>query len=140
MRTIVPPRASFPAHPRLERAQGLVEDQEVGLDDQGARQGRALALEARKLVGPALPQAADPGQVERLGDAVPALPAGDPLHPQGVADVLGDRQVGPEAAVLEDDAGPALVRRDGLHDAAVEIDRVDHVGRRRLLLLHVHRR
>ena len=48
------------ASSRIERAQRLVEDQELGLRHQGPRQGRSQPLEGRQLLGPPAGQAVDP--------------------------------------------------------------------------------
>ena len=50
----------------VERAQRLVEQQDVGLEDDGAGQRHALLLAARELRRPAILQALEPHQLQRL--------------------------------------------------------------------------
>ena len=63
----------------IEIAQRLVEQERLGLLDDGAADGDALALAARELVGPALQQMRDLQDVGGLGDALGDLGLRGPL-------------------------------------------------------------
>src|SRR5262245_35148303 len=58
----------------------------------------------------ALPEPAEPDELERLRDATPALARGDLLAAQTEADVLLDREVRKERVALEDGIDGAQVR------------------------------
>jgi hypothetical protein len=60
------PAAQFLAHLGVERAEGLVEQQHLGLHRQRARQGNALALAARELRGVAVGQPVELHQLEQV--------------------------------------------------------------------------
>ena len=63
---VAQPLAQLGAHLGVEGAEGLVEQQHLGLDGQGAGQGHALALAARELRGVALAQVREADQLEQL--------------------------------------------------------------------------
>jgi hypothetical protein len=92
---------------------GLVEQQDLGLDRQRTGQRDALALPARELVGVALGQPFELDQVEerahllldrRVGGALGAR-----AHAQAEGDVLEDRHVPEERVVLEHEAHVAVL-------------------------------
>ncbi len=62
----------------VERAERLVQQQDLGLHHQGARQGDALALPAGELVDVAVPHPAEPHHLEGRGHARGALRSGAP--------------------------------------------------------------
>ncbi len=107
---------------QVEGAQRLVQEQDLGLVDDRAREGDALALAAGKLVRPPVPQARKSNHLER---PLHALLAGSPRHAldaQAVADVLGHSHVREERVVLEHGVGLARVWRDVGDVAAAELD------------------
>ena len=62
------PLAQLDAHLGVERAERLVEQQQLGLDREGAREGDALALAARELRRVALAEAVELHEREQLVD------------------------------------------------------------------------
>ena len=62
------PAAQLLAHPRVERAERLVEQQHLRLDGQRAGERHALALAARELRRVALAEVAEADELEQLLD------------------------------------------------------------------------
>ena len=62
------PAAQLLAHLRVQGAEGLVEEQHLGLHRQGAGQGHALALAAGELRGVAVAQPVELHQLQEVGD------------------------------------------------------------------------
>ena len=108
---VAQPLAQLGAHLGVEGAEGLVEEQHLGLDGQGPGQGHALALAARELGGVALAQVGQPDQLEQLVD--PGLDLGlgplADLEPEG--HVAPDREVAEGGVVLEAEADAAVAGR-----------------------------
>jgi len=106
------PAAQLLADLGVERAEGLVEQQHLGLDGQGAGQRDALALAARELVRVALGQRLELDQAQQVQHAAADLRIGRPhrlgAHAQAEGDVLEDRQVAEQRVVLEDEAHAAV--------------------------------
>ena len=99
------------AFDRVERRQRLVEQQQVGLGRQRARQGDALLLAARELGRVFVLAAGQSDQPEHLVDALlEGLAAGAPLI-ESVGHVLADIQVRKQGIGLEDDTVVARGRR-----------------------------
>ena len=67
----------------VERAQRLVEQQDVGLEDDGAGQRHALLLAAGKLRGPADLQAIEAHELQRIERLGAGHRAADLAHAQG---------------------------------------------------------
>ena len=65
------PDAQVLAHPRVERAERLVEQQHLRLDGERAGERHALALAARQLGRVAVREAVQVDQLEQLVDARP---------------------------------------------------------------------
>jgi hypothetical protein len=102
--------------------QGLVEQEDVGVQDQRTGQRHPLLLAARELAGVAVLQ---PPQVhlaqaalQPLGD----LGGGQLAQPQAVGDVAAHGHVRPQRVVLEHHADVPLVGRQGVHAALAEAD------------------
>ena len=125
---------------QVERAERLVEEQDLGVVDERPRQGDPLLHAAGEL--PRLPLLG-PRQVDETEDlphAAGDLVAGNVSAAKAEGDVLEDRQVREERVALEDRVHVALVRRqsrDGLvaevDDAIVRfLEAADHPQRRRL--------
>jgi hypothetical protein len=95
----------------VERAERLVHQDQLRIEDQRAREGHALLLASRELRGASRLEPPEPHHVERLRDAPRAVRSGDPAREQRKGHVLPGRHVGEQGVVLEDDADVALVRR-----------------------------
>ena len=106
----------------VERAERLVHEHDLGLEDERAGKGYALLLAARELVGAARAIAAELHHLERPLDAPAGLRLGHPARLQRKGEVLGDRHMGEQGVVLENDANVALVRRDVVQGLAGEGD------------------
>jgi hypothetical protein len=85
------------AHLRVERAEGLVQQQQLRLDRERARERHALALPARELGRVAVRHALELHALEQFRDALGALGAARPvapaLHPEPERDVVEDGHV-----------------------------------------------
>lgn len=84
-------------HAHVERAGGLVGDQQPGFEYQGAGQADPLALTARQLAGCAPREVTrQPDPVEDGGDLAPAVLGGEAtaVHPERLGDALADRHPG----------------------------------------------
>ena len=90
------------ADQRVERAEGLVHQQQIGVGGQRAGQAHALLHTAGQLVGPGLLPALEPGEFERFGGAPMPLGARYALHFEAVGGVLQHTAVREEREVLED--------------------------------------
>ena len=107
------PAAQLAPHLRVERAEGLVEQQHPRLDGKRAGERHALPLAARKLVRIALFQPGKLDEVEQFRGAPADFACGGPRrarpHLQAKADIVGDRHVAEQRVVLEDEADIALL-------------------------------
>ena len=86
------------AHPRIQRRERLIQQQDLRIGGQRARDGHALLLAAGKLGRVTIGQM---GQVHALQQRDGAQP-GVPLPSQGVGHVLQRVQMGKEGVTLED--------------------------------------
>ena len=111
---VAQPAAQLAADLGVERAEGLVEEQDARLDGQRAGERDALALAAGELRG----IAASPGRRAGRGRAAPSRACGSPSSPGGSpaaadveteGDVVEHRHVAEEGVVLEDEADMALL-------------------------------
>ena len=94
----------------VQGGEGLVQQQELRIVDQDARQGDALLLPAGQLGGFSLLQPLQPHHAQHLPQ--PLLLHGAVLFPvQTAEDVLRHRHVGKKRVVLEQIAHAALLRR-----------------------------
>ena len=109
------PLAQLRADLRVERAERLVEQQHARLDRERAGERHALALAARELARVALVVAGEADDAEQLVDALAdlVLRALADAHAEG--DVVAHGHVLERGVVLEDEADPALLRRDRGH-------------------------
>ncbi len=107
---------------QVERAEGLIEEEDRRPVHERPGEGDALGLAAGDLVRAAVLEAGQLHQVEHLGD--PGLDVGvrNLLTAEAEGDVLVDRQVGKESVVLEDRVDVPLVRREPGDVAALELD------------------
>ena len=106
----------------VERGERLVEQQQLGLRDEGARQRDALSLTAGELVRLALCERPELDHVEHLVDAPGDLRLGHAQLLEAERDVLLDRHVREERIGLEHHVHGLLVRRHVGHVHAVDED------------------
>ena len=114
--------AQFFADLRVERAEGLVEQQHLRLVRERARHGDALLLAAGELRRQAVVHALERDQPQQLLAAGPALGRLACADAQRELDVLADGHVAEQRVVLEHEADAALARRDVRDVAAVQRD------------------
>jgi hypothetical protein len=98
----------------VEVGEGLVEEEDVGLADDGAANGDALALAAREVLGPAVEIGADVEDLGRLLHRRLDLGLGHASDAHAVADIVAHGHVRVEGVVSERPwsscAGPAGAR------------------------------
>ena len=92
------------ARDRVERAERLVHEQDLGVVAQGPGDGDALAHAAGELARERLLEALQADELAQLVRAAPALGLVDLAQQQRQPDVLLDRVPGEEVGVLEDEA------------------------------------
>ena len=113
----------------VEIAERLVEQEQLGLVDDGARQCDPLLLPATQLGRPAAAQAAQPNQVEHARHPVAQRGAAHAAQLQRKSDVVEDGHVRPDGVALKDHAQVALLgrQRETLlarsYQAAGQVDR-----------------
>ncbi len=95
----------------VERAQRLIEHQQVGLGSQRASQRNPLALTARKLVDRALAEAGQTDQFERFFQAAFKLLGIVVMHAQAKGDVVSHVHVREQGEVLKHQAEVPQMRR-----------------------------
>ena len=109
---------------RIEPRGRLVEDQEIGVVDQRARERQAPLHAARERADRLLALAREAGELEQPRDARLDHAAGDPEVAPVDPQVLGDGEVGIEVVHLRDDAdADARLARRLRHGLAAERDR-----------------
>ena len=134
------PGAQLLAHPRVERAERLVEQQDLRVDGECACQSHALALSARKLCWIPLCQPLELDELEQLVDTLVDLCTRPATYLEAEGDVVAHGHVLERGVMLEDEADAAFLRWPRGHVVAVEQDgpRVgtlepgDHSQKRRL--------
>ena len=114
---------------QVERAEGLVQQQDLGQVDQRPGQRHALLLAARELGGPPVGLAGQPDALELLVHAPLGLGLVHLLAPEAEGDVVRDAQVGEQRVALEDGVGRPPVRRQPDDVGAVD----QHLALGRLL-------
>ena len=102
----------------VERTERFVKQNQLGFGREGAGEGDALLLAARKLVGEAVGEFADAGERHHGFDALPVLRAAAFAVAQAVGDVAVNRKVREQHALLHHIADAPLLCRQG--KAAVE--------------------
>ncbi|MCY1294783.1 hypothetical protein D9M70_440960 [compost metagenome] len=124
----------------IERAERLVEKQDIGFDHQATRQCDALPLAAREAIGLLV---GDIFQSERRQDAIDlgiTLRLGHAFHVEPVTDIAAHRHVREERVALEDHRGRPVFRPNVVHALALDqhlaggerFEAGDHAQRRRL--------
>ena len=91
----------------IDRGEGLVHQDHVGIGGPGARHGHALAHAARQLVRVALLEAGEPGQLDQAGDRALALDARHAGDLETVANVAAHRTPRQDRQLLEHHAALA---------------------------------
>jgi hypothetical protein len=94
----------------VEGGKRLVEKEEAGLDDKGAREGDALLLATGDLARAAVALGGEVEALEHRIDAGAALARWQSM--EAVRDVVGDAEMGEEGVVLEDEADATLLGRE----------------------------
>jgi hypothetical protein len=117
----------LPAQLEVERPERLVEQQHLGLVDEGAGHRHALLLTAGQLAGLAAAEALQLHQRQHVGDR--ALDVLDAAAPQPEGDVVLDAQVREQRVALEHRVHRPLVRPQGADVLVAE----QHLPRRRSL-------
>jgi hypothetical protein len=107
----------------VEVRERLVEEEDVRLADERARERDPLTLPARQLVRPALEKVPTAHDLRRGFDPRPRLRTRDTSRPQAEADVLGDGEMREEGVALEDHRDVAVGRRNIGHVAPADVDR-----------------
>ena len=106
----------------VERAERLVHQHELGLEDQRAGDRDPLLLAARELGRPAVAEGVELDHLERPAHPVPDLGFGELPDRERKGQVLANRHVREQGIVLEHHADPALVRRHVVDRLAVQDD------------------
>ena len=106
----------------IERTEGLIEQQHLGLMRQRPRHGDPLLLTAGELRRQPLIHAFERHQAQQLLTALAPAPCAHVAHAQRELDVVGHRHVAKQRVVLEHEPDAALARRDVSDVAAVERD------------------
>lgn len=96
----------------VDRREGLVHQQDLGLVDQGAGHGNPLAHAAREFVRVAIRHLRQTDDIEEAPGLVPAFGLADATHLQAELDVLPHRHPGKQRILLEDDAALRAGRFD----------------------------
>src|SRR4029079_10739688 len=115
------PPPQLAPHPRVERAEGLVEEQHGRVDRERAREPHPLALAARELRWVALRKPLELDELQQSVHAVRDLRLRPLPDLQAERDVVVDGQGLKGRVVLEDEADAAVLRWATRH-----VDTVDH--------------
>ena len=104
----------------IECGEGFVEEEEFGLDGEGAGQADALGLAAGEFAGVAIGEGADAETIEPVGGGVAPLGAGDAVEAEGGFDIFDDGGVEEEG--LLEGGGHAAAGGEGVlsHGDAVD--------------------
>jgi hypothetical protein len=102
-------------------AEGFVQQQDVGFEDQAASQGDALLLTAAELGSRSFRAIGQTNLLQRFQRRLPQARAVDPAHPERIGDVLEHGHVRPDGIALEDHAHlPFVSRHKGAGGGRVE--------------------
>src|SRR5579872_847731 len=124
----------------VERAERLVEQEDVGLDDEAPRQRDALPLAAGKTVRAAVDNVGEPELLDDPLDALVDRLAVEPLHLEAIGDVAAHGHVREQGVALKDHCGRALLGGQRVDPLAADeniagrndLETGDHSQRRRL--------
>ena len=106
------PHAKLLADVRVERPEGLVEQQHLGLDGERPGERHALALPARELRRVAMGEALEVDEAHQLLHALLDLLLGPLSDREAEGDVVAHRHVLEGGVVLEHEADPSVLDRD----------------------------
>jgi len=107
---------------QIECTEWLVEQQHLGLVDQSARDGNALALASTELINLAPTIAVKPDQLQHRSELPFDFSARHALHLEPERDISLDRQVREQREMLKHHIGATLIGRIGCNIAAVDAD------------------
>ena len=116
------PLAELRADPRVERAERLVEEEDLRLGRERAGEPHPLPLSAGELRRVAMPEALELHEVQELVDPLGDLRLRALAHLQAERDVLAHGHVLEGGVVLEDEADVPLLRRERRRVLAAEED------------------
>ena len=116
-------RLHIAADQRIEGAERLVHEQDIGVGGQGPGEAGALLHAARELVGVLGVPAFQPDELDRLHGTLGALREGHLLDFEAEADIPQDRPIGKQGEMLEHHAEGLLAKREKL--LAAELGHVD---------------
>jgi len=108
------------AQPAVERAERLVEEQDLRLGGEGARERDPLALPARQRPDGAVPEAGEPDELEQISSTSRDRVGRVPAHAQPERDIAKDVPVREERMILEHEPDPASIRGHVREVATVE--------------------
>ena len=106
----------------VQRAEGLVQEKDLGLVGERPRQGHALLLSAGELVGVAVAQSSEADEVEQLLALAAPLGSRHAPDPQAKGDVLRRGHVLEDRVVLEDETDAALLGGKIRHVRPLQLD------------------
>ncbi len=106
----------------VEVRERLVEEQDVGVEHEGAGQGHPLLLAARELAGVARLEAREVDLGEALAQAALHLSSAELFQLEPIRDIARHRHMGPERVVLEDHADIPLVGGEAADHPVPEAD------------------
>ena len=120
--------AQLLAQPAVQGAERFVEEEEPGVEDDGAGEGDALLLAPAELLGVPAAQLLQLDQLEHVVDQLLQPGALDAPQLEREGQVLRHREVGEQGVVLEDEADVALAGRQLGDVLGVDL----HAARRRV--------
>ncbi len=120
---VAEPGAELLADLGVEGAEGLVEEEDPGLDGEGAGERHPLPLAPGELCRVAVGEVADADQLQQLVGPPPDLGLGPPPDLQPEGDVPPDGQVPERRVVLEAEADAPPAYRDRGHVLPVDLHR-----------------
>jgi hypothetical protein len=106
----------------VEVGQGLIEEEELGLADQGPAHGHPLSLPSRELSGKPVQEVSQP---EEGGGGPHSMPPGfarHAAHAQRERQVLGHAQVGIQGIALEDHGDVSVLGGDTLQPSPLQLN------------------
>jgi hypothetical protein len=106
----------------IQVREGLVQQQHLGIHDQGSCQGDTLLLPAAELAGEALLETGETQELQGVRHALGCALAADTCQAQSVADVFGNAHVGEQGVILKDHRRFASMHGDVVHAAVADED------------------
>jgi hypothetical protein len=106
----------------IQRAQRLVEQHDLGLEDEGAGEGDPLLLSAGQLARPSPLEAREADETQGFLDPPPDLGLPEAPHRERKGDVVEHRHVREQGVALEHQADVAFRRRQPGDVAPADVD------------------